>query len=62
LESKDHLKRPIYQPAKYPDAAASRLSPPCGFASTEANIFEEEAQWAGLRTVAEAAREVWGKP
>ena len=38
-----------------------RLSPQCGFASTEeGKLLTEEDQWNKLRLVTEIAVEVWG--
>ena len=43
-------------------ARSARLSPQCGFASTEeGNMLADEEQWAKLRMVVELADEVWGK-
>ena len=43
-------------------ARSARLSPQCGFASTEeGNILAEDEQWAKLRLAVEVAKEVWGK-
>jgi 5-methyltetrahydropteroyltriglutamate--homocysteine methyltransferase len=61
VESKDDLKRRIDHAAKYVDLDQLCLSPQCGFASTEeGNVLAEEAQWAKLRTIVEAAQDVWG--
>ena len=61
LESKDDLKRRIDKAAKYISLDHLCLSPQCGFASTEeGNTLAEEEQWAKLRMIVEAAREVWG--
>jgi len=61
LESKDAIKRRIEEAAKFAALDQLRLSPQCGFASTEeGNTLAEEEQWAKLRTIVEVAREVWG--
>jgi 5-methyltetrahydropteroyltriglutamate--homocysteine methyltransferase len=61
LEKKDDLKRRIDQAAKYVDLDQLCLSPQCGFASTlQGNLLTEDEQFAKLRLVVEAAREVWG--
>ena len=60
LESKDTVKRRIDQAAKYVDLARLRLSPQCGFASTEeGNEITEDDQWRKLSLVCEIAGEVW---
>jgi 5-methyltetrahydropteroyltriglutamate--homocysteine methyltransferase len=61
LESKDQIKRRIDQAAKFVPLEQLRLSPQCGFASTEeGNILAEDEQWAKLAMIAEIAQEVWG--
>lgn len=60
LESKDVIKRRIDQAAKYIELDRLRLSPQCGFASTqEGNEIAEDDQWRKLSLVCEIAREVW---
>src|ERR1700739_5092702 len=62
LEKKDHIKRRLEEAAKFAPLEQSRLSPHCGFASTEeGNILSEAEQWAKLRLAVEVANEVWGK-
>ena len=62
LESKEELKRRIEQASKFIDLDQLRLSPQCGFASTEeGNLLAEEEQWAKLRMIVEVAEEVWGR-
>jgi 5-methyltetrahydropteroyltriglutamate--homocysteine methyltransferase len=62
LETKDEIKRRIYEAAKFVDLDRLCLSPQCGFASTEeGNLLSEDEQWAKLRHVVEIADEVWGK-
>ena len=61
LESKDALKRRIDEAARFVDLDQLRLSPQCGFASTEeGNVLTEDEQWAKLARVVEVAAEVWG--
>jgi 5-methyltetrahydropteroyltriglutamate--homocysteine methyltransferase len=63
LESKAELKRRIQQASAVIPLERLALSPQCGFASTiEGNLLTLADQEAKLRLVAEAAREVWGKP
>jgi 5-methyltetrahydropteroyltriglutamate--homocysteine methyltransferase len=63
LESKAELKRRIEQASAVIPLERLALSPQCGFASTiEGNLLTLADQEAKLRLVAEAAREVWGKP
>ncbi|HVG51754.1 MAG TPA: 5-methyltetrahydropteroyltriglutamate--homocysteine S-methyltransferase [Xanthobacteraceae bacterium] len=60
LEDKDVIKRRIDQAAKYVDLGQLRLSPQCGFASTEeGNEITENDQWRKLALVVEIGREVW---
>jgi 5-methyltetrahydropteroyltriglutamate--homocysteine methyltransferase len=60
LESKPDLIRRIKEAERYVPLERLALSPQCGFASTmEGNLLSEEDQWAKLRLVVEAAREVW---
>jgi 5-methyltetrahydropteroyltriglutamate--homocysteine methyltransferase len=60
LEDKDVIKRRIDQATKFVDLAQLRLSPQCGFASTEeGNEITEDDQWRKLALVCEIAREVW---
>src|SRR6478672_7317165 len=61
LESKDSLKRRIYEAAKFAPLAQMSLSPQCGFSSTvHGNDIAVEAQRAKLRLIVEVADEVWG--
>ena len=61
LESKDTIKRRIYEAARFADLDQLCLSPQCGFASTEeGNTLTEEQQWAKLRMIVEVAEEIWG--
>jgi 5-methyltetrahydropteroyltriglutamate--homocysteine methyltransferase len=63
LESKAELKQRIEQASAVIPLERLALSPQCGFASTiEGNLLTLADQEAKLRLVAEAAREVWGKP
>src|ERR1700690_4438488 len=58
LESKDALKRPIEEAAKFTDLEQLCLSPQCGFASTEeGNTLAEEAKWAKLKMIVDVAKE-----
>ena len=62
LESKELVKRRIYEAAQYVPLRDLCLSPQCGFASCEiGNKLTEEEQFAKLRLVKEIAEEVWGK-
>jgi 5-methyltetrahydropteroyltriglutamate--homocysteine methyltransferase len=62
LESRGDIMRRIEQAAKFVDIDQLRLSPQCGFASTEeGNVLAEDEQWAKLRMIVEIADEVWGK-
>ena len=61
LESKELVKRRIYEAAQYVPLRDLCLSPQCGFASCEiGNKLTEEEQFAKLRLVKEIAEEVWG--
>jgi 5-methyltetrahydropteroyltriglutamate--homocysteine methyltransferase len=61
LESKDEIKRRVEEAAKFIDIDQLRLSPQCGFASTEeGNLLTEDEQWAKLALVVEVADEIWG--
>jgi 5-methyltetrahydropteroyltriglutamate--homocysteine methyltransferase len=60
LESKRELLRRIEEASRYVPLQNLALSPQCGFASTmEGNLLSEDEQWAKLRLVVDAAREVW---
>jgi len=60
LESKDQLKRRIFEAAKYVNIDKLCLSPQCGFASTEeGNLLTEEEQWDKLKLMIEVANEIW---
>jgi 5-methyltetrahydropteroyltriglutamate--homocysteine methyltransferase len=62
LESKDEIKRRVDAAAKFIDIDQLRLSPQCGFASTEeGNLLTEDEQWAKLSFVVEVAEEIWGR-
>jgi len=61
LEPKEYIKSRIHDAAKYIPLEQLRLSPQCGFASTEeGNILSEQDQWNKLKHVVEIAKEVWG--
>ena len=61
LESKELVKRRIYEASQYVPLRDLYLSPQCGFASCEiGNKLTEEEQFAKLRLVKEIAEEVWG--
>jgi 5-methyltetrahydropteroyltriglutamate--homocysteine methyltransferase len=61
LESKDEIKRRVEAAARFIDIDQLRLSPQCGFASTEeGNLLTEDEQWAKLALVVEVADEIWG--
>ncbi|MBC2778927.1 5-methyltetrahydropteroyltriglutamate--homocysteine S-methyltransferase [Parasphingopyxis marina] len=60
LEAKDDIKRRIEQATEYVPLDRLRLSPQCGFASTEAgNELAQDEQWAKLKMVVDIADEVW---
>jgi 5-methyltetrahydropteroyltriglutamate--homocysteine methyltransferase len=62
LESKDEIKRRVEAAAKFIEIDQLRLSPQCGFASTEeGNLLTEDEQWAKLSLVVEVAEEIWGR-
>ena len=61
LERKEDLLKRIDEAAKWVPLEQLALSPQCGFASTmEGNLLTEEQQWAKLKLVVDAARDVWG--
>ncbi|PNH93339.1 5-methyltetrahydropteroyltriglutamate--homocysteine S-methyltransferase [Vibrio diazotrophicus] len=61
LEPKEYIKSRIQEATKYIPLEQLRLSPQCGFASTEeGNILTEQEQWNKLKHVVEIAEEVWG--
>jgi 5-methyltetrahydropteroyltriglutamate--homocysteine methyltransferase len=61
LERKEDLLKRIEEAAKWVPLEQLALSPQCGFASTmEGNLLTEEQQWAKLKLVVDAARDVWG--
>src|SRR5262249_27249081 len=61
LESKNELKSPLEEAAKYAPLDQLCMSGQCGFASTEeGNLLSEDEQWAKLRRIVEVADEVWG--
>ena len=60
LESKDALKRRIFDAAGHIDLSQLALSPQCGFASTEeGNLLTADEQWAKLALIVDVARAVW---
>lgn len=60
LEDKDFIKSRINDAAKYLPLNQLRLSPQCGFASTEeGNVLSEQEQWNKLKHVVEIAKDVW---
>jgi 5-methyltetrahydropteroyltriglutamate--homocysteine methyltransferase len=61
LEDPEVLKRRVGEAARYIPLEDLALSPQCGFASThEGNILTAADQWAKLRLVVAAARDIWG--
>lgn len=63
LEPKEYIKSRIQEATKHIPLEQLRLSPQCGFASTEeGNILTEQEQWNKLKHVVEIAEEVWGNP
>lgn len=62
LEPKALIKKRIEEASQYLDLAQLRLSPQCGFASTEeGNLLSEQDQWNKLKHVVDIAEEVWGQ-
>lgn len=60
LEDPDLIKSRIDQAAAYVPLDQLRLSPQCGFASTEeGNVLTEDEQWAKVREVVDIAADVW---
>lgn len=60
LEAKEFIKNRIQQAAEYLPLEQLRLSPQCGFASTEeGNLLTEQEQWNKLKHVVEIAEDVW---
>lgn len=60
LESKEQLKRRIFEASQYVNIDKLCLSPQCGFASTEeGNLLTEEEQWDKLKLMIEVASEIW---
>lgn len=61
LEDPAEIKRRIDEAAQFVDGDRLRLSPQCGFASTEeGNVITEDEQWAKLKHVVTISKEVWG--
>jgi len=61
LEDKEFIKQRIYEATQYVPLERLRLSPQCGFASTEeGNLLTEAEQWRKLSHVIEIPKEVWG--
>ncbi|EHH9515157.1 5-methyltetrahydropteroyltriglutamate--homocysteine S-methyltransferase [Listeria monocytogenes] len=62
LEDEAAIKARIEEASEIVQLSQLRLSPQCGFASTEeGNILTEEEQWDKLRYVVQLAKDVWGK-
>ena len=62
LESKDELKRRIYEASRHVSLDQLCLSPQCGFSSTvEGNALTSDEQKAKLTLIVEVADEVWGR-
>ncbi|MDQ0643256.1 5-methyltetrahydropteroyltriglutamate--homocysteine S-methyltransferase [Microbacterium murale] len=60
LEDPQLIKNRIDQAAGFVPLDQLRLSPQCGFASTEeGNVLTEDEQWAKVREVVEIAADVW---
>lgn len=60
LEDPDLIKSRIDQAAAFVPLDQLRLSPQCGFASTEeGNVLTEDEQWAKVREVVDIAADVW---
>lgn len=61
LESEEDIKERIREASRFVPLNQLRLSPQCGFASTEeGNILTEEEQWNKIRLIRHIADEVWG--
>ncbi|MGO2082224.1 5-methyltetrahydropteroyltriglutamate--homocysteine S-methyltransferase [Vagococcus sp.] len=61
LEAKEEIIKRIKEANQYIPLERLRLSPQCGFASTEeGNILTEEDQWNKIKLMTEIAKEVWG--
>lgn len=61
LEDKNEVVERIKRASEYVPLNQLCLSPQCGFASTHhGNELTEEQQWAKLKFVVDAAKEVWG--
>ena len=60
LEKKEDIVARIHEAAKHVPLDQLRLSPQCGFSSTEeGNLLTEEEQWNKLRFIKEIAESVW---
>ena len=60
LEDKNTIKERIKEASQFIPLEQLRLSPQCGFASTEeGNLLTEEEQWDKLRHVVNIAHDVW---
>lgn len=60
LEDPDLIKSRIDEAASFVSLDQLRLSPQCGFASTEeGNVLTEDEQWAKVREVVDIAADVW---
>lgn len=61
LEDAELIKARIKEASEMVPLKQLRLSPQCGFASTEeGNILTEEEQWEKLRYIVKIAKDVWG--
>lgn len=62
LEDEATIKARIEEASEIVPLSQLRLSPQCGFASTEeGNILTEEEQWDKLRYVVRLAKDIWGE-
>ncbi|HAK1213712.1 TPA: 5-methyltetrahydropteroyltriglutamate--homocysteine methyltransferase, partial [Listeria monocytogenes] len=62
LEDEATIKARIEEASGIVPLSQLRLSPQCGFASTEeGNILTEEEQWDKLRYVVRLAKDIWGE-
>ena len=62
LEDEDAIKERIREASHYVPLEQLRLSPQCGFASTEeGNILTEDDQWRKIRLIRQIAEDVWKK-
>jgi 5-methyltetrahydropteroyltriglutamate--homocysteine methyltransferase len=62
LEDEDAVIARIHEAEKYVPLDQLRLSPQCGFSSTEeGNVLTEDDQWAKCELIKRIAERVWGE-